>query len=115
MKCNRCYALFAPGETACVACGESLAVAHRAAGLGGTATPAWAYVFAAACGLIPIVALGGAIPIVLGFGGAGACMAVARAQSVPLILRLLACVGITIACWFLFLLLLVAVVAATAK
>ena len=115
MKCSRCYALFAPGETSCIACGESLAVANRAAGLGATQTPAWAYLFAAACGLIPIVALGGAIPIMLGFGGAGGCMAVARARSVPLVLRVAGCVGITTGCWFLFVVLIAVVVAATAK
>jgi hypothetical protein len=69
--------------------------------------------FAVLCGLIPIVALGGIIPLALGFGGAGSCLAISRATSVPVILRVLACIGITIASWFLFGVLFLAVVAAS--
>jgi hypothetical protein len=113
MKCPRCYALMAPGDAACLTCGGSSAIASRAAGLNGTSTPAWVYLFAVACGLIPVVALGGVIPMGLGFGGASSCLAVARATSVPLILRLFACIGITIASWFIFGVFFAAVVAAT--
>lgn len=115
MKCPRCYALFAPGDTQCFTCGGPTNVALRAGGMGGTATPGWAYVFAVLCGLIPVVAIGGAIPMVLGFGGAGSCLAVAKAQSVPLILRLFACIGITLVSWFLFLVMFAAFFAAARR
>jgi hypothetical protein len=115
MKCPRCYALFAPGDTHCVTCGGSAAVALRAGQGIGAQTPGWAYLFAVMCGLIPVVALGGIIPMALGFGGAGSCLALSRMTSVPLILRILGCIGITIASWFLFGILFVAVVAATHK
>ena len=32
--------------------------------------PPWVWVFVVACGAIPVVALGGAVPMALGFGGA---------------------------------------------
>lgn len=114
MKCPRCYALFAPGDTHCVTCGGSTAVALRAGGGIGAATPGWAYLFAGLCGLIPIVALGGIIPIAIGFGGAGSCLALSRMTSVPVILRVLGCIGITCAAWFLFGMLFLAVIAETA-
>jgi hypothetical protein len=66
-----------------------------------------------ACGIIPVVALGGIIPLAIGFGGAGSCLAVARAKSIPVALRLLACVGITILSWIIFGMLVAAVFAAT--
>jgi hypothetical protein len=52
--------------------------------------------------LIPFVALGGMVPIMLGAGGWGGCLAVSRARFLPVVLRLLVCLGITLGCWFLF-------------
>jgi hypothetical protein len=66
------------------------------------ATPQFAYLFAATCGAIPIATLGGVIPLVLGLGGAGLCMGIARAYSVPTSLRFIACLGITVVCWLVF-------------
>jgi hypothetical protein len=63
--------------------------------------PAWAWLFAAACGIIPVLTLGGAIPGALGFGGAGGCIAVARDLSKPIAMRVAICVGITASCWIL--------------
>ena len=45
--------------------------------------PLWAWVFVAACVLIPLLSLGGAIPGAIGGGGAYACHAVARDARLP--------------------------------
>ena len=63
--------------------------------------PPWAWIFVVACGLIPVVTLGGAIPGALGFGGAAGCIAVARDASKAIGLRVGICVAVTIACWVL--------------
>jgi hypothetical protein len=107
MKCPRCYALNSSSDTNCYGCGVPLAAALQAK----APTPTWAYLFAVACGAIPVIALGGLVPIILGIGGASSCLGVARAQSVPVVLRLFACAAITAGAWFLFLLLFAAVVA----
>lgn len=61
--------------------------------------PIWAWGFAAACGIIPFITLGGAIPGAIGFGGAGGCIAVARNPGMSLGARVAACVAITVCCW----------------
>jgi cation transporter-like permease len=63
--------------------------------------PAWAWLFAAACGIIPVLTLGGAIPGAIGFGGAAGCIAAARDSSKPLSTRITSCAGITVLCWVL--------------
>jgi hypothetical protein len=63
--------------------------------------PAWAWPFAGACGIIPILTLGGAIPAAIGFGGAGGCVGVARDATKPLALRVGICAGIVVVCWVL--------------
>lgn len=68
--------------------------------------PPWAWLFAAACGIIPILTLGGAIPGAIGFGGAGACIGVARNDKMPVEARVATCAGITVVCWVLVILLL---------
>ena len=68
--------------------------------------PAWAWVFAVACGIIPVLTLGGAIPGAIGFGGAGACVAVARNDEMSIAARVAICVAITVTCWVLVALLL---------
>src|SRR5947208_10871853 len=108
MKCPRCYALNSSADLACSGCGVSLDAVRRAA----APVPAWAYLFAGACGLIPIVALGGLIPIILGVGGAGSCMTIARSTSVPGVLRFFGCVLVTGFSWALFLLMVGAFIAA---
>ncbi len=61
--------------------------------------PAWANVFAVACGLIPLVTLGGAIPMAIGCGGASGCIAVARNSQLDMPTRLTLCTAITVGCW----------------
>jgi hypothetical protein len=103
MKCPRCWAQNLATDTVCVGCGRKMVVQYD--------QPQWSYLFATVCGIIPIVALGGIIPITLGLTGASGCLGVSRMGNMPVALRLLACVGITVVCWGLFLLMLGAVLA----
>jgi hypothetical protein len=70
------------------------------------AIPWWAWGFAVACAIIPILTLGGAIPGAIGVGGAAACIAAARDSARSTVTRLIVCCGITAVCWGLFLALL---------
>jgi hypothetical protein len=103
MKCSRCHTLNAPADTVCSGCHQPLVRVNN------TPTPQWAYFFAVACGAIPILTLGGLVPAVLGFGGAGGCLTISRINSLPVVLRLLACVVITAGCWLLFVMLVAAI------
>jgi hypothetical protein len=67
--------------------------------------PGWAWIFVAACGIIPI-------PAAIGAGGAGGCISVARNPSIPVGGRFAGCLGITVACWVAVFLLVAAVIAA---
>jgi hypothetical protein len=66
--------------------------------------PTWVMGFVIANVLIPIVSLGGAIPLVLGFGGATICVNVSK-TAMPITARALLCVGITVAAWLMLVLL----------
>jgi hypothetical protein len=61
--------------------------------------PKWGYTFVAACALIPIITLGGAIPAGIGAGGAAACAAIARDESKTVGKRVAFCLGVTALCW----------------
>jgi hypothetical protein len=63
---------------------------------------AWAWVFVVPCIAIPVVALGGGIPVMLGVLGAGGCLMVAKSQKLPVPARVGLCLGITVACWAAF-------------
>jgi hypothetical protein len=63
--------------------------------------PAWAWLFVVACGIIPVLTMGGAIPGAIGFGGAGGCIAIARDPQKPVGLRVAICSAITLVCWLL--------------
>ncbi|MCL2253177.1 MAG: hypothetical protein FWC09_01910 [Lachnospiraceae bacterium] len=65
------------------------------------ARPAWAIVFAILCFAIPVVSLGGAIPIVLGFAGAALCVTVSK-SSLSMAVRLILCILITVVAWVLW-------------
>ena len=65
--------------------------------------PRWAWLFAAACFAIPVLAIGGAIPTVIGVGGAIYCMAVARETRNTKRRKLVHCAAVTAVCWVLFL------------
>ena len=64
--------------------------------------PGWGWLFVVVCALIPIVAVGGIVPMVLGLAGALACNQIARDGSKDYNTRLLMCAGITVLCWGLF-------------
>jgi hypothetical protein len=68
-------------------------------------TPRWVWAFAIACGVIPVVTLGGAIPGALGLGSAGVCLAVGRSASLSTTAKIGTCAAIVIGSW-LFLVLL---------
>ena len=67
--------------------------------------PAWAWIFAVGCAIIPFLTLGGAIPGAIGFGGAAACIGVARDGATSVNKRILICTAITAGCWGLLILL----------
>jgi hypothetical protein len=89
-------------DTVCVGCGRAM--------VRQIVTPTWSYIFAVACGIIPVLTLGGIIPFTIGMTGASSCVGVSR-TTLPLPLRLLACVGITVVCWVLFMLMIGAILA----
>ena len=64
--------------------------------------PKWSWFFIVPCLLIPIISFGGAIPAVLGIGGAGLCSAIAR-RKWPIAVRVILCTFITCICWFFML------------
>lgn len=64
--------------------------------------PKWSYIFIVLCGIIPFISLGGAVPAVLGIGGASICLAISRKSRMPTVLRVFLCIVITILCWVLF-------------
>jgi len=105
-KCNRCEQAFvAPAD---LPSGGADPLDFRTASTTAPKTarpneqlpiPPWAWVFVIACGIIPVITLGGAIPGAIGFGGAGGCLAVARNPSLDIAARIGICVAITAACW----------------
>ncbi len=78
----------------CYRCGRSLALADNV-------EPLWTYLFVAACGVLPILTLGGFVPILVGFSGASGCLTIGRWGAMPAPLRFVLCVGITLGCWLL--------------
>ncbi len=67
--------------------------------------PKWAWLFVLACIAIPVVALGGALPAIIGFVGAYACVAVVRKVEWKPIGRVAAAIGVVAAAWGVFLVL----------
>jgi hypothetical protein len=92
MKCSHCWTVNTETDVACVRCGAPIRRAPAE-------VPQWAYLFAVLCGIIPVLTLGGAIPVAVGVGGAGGCIKVARSTSLPLAARLILCLAITAGCW----------------
>lgn len=64
--------------------------------------PLWAWVFIVACGAIPVVTMGGAVPFALGGGAAVGCATVAKKPRWSAATRVGACVGITLGAWVAF-------------
>jgi len=94
-------------DATCFKCGALLR--GQRSGRSAVDTPAWGYVFAVACGIIPIISLGGCVPVAVGLGGAGGCLQMARSHSIPVALRVVACLVITAVSWVIFGLLVLAI------
>jgi hypothetical protein len=77
-------------------------------GSDGVPLPRWTYVFFALSALMPIVALGGALPALLGSLGAAVCAGVARDESKTTTMRVSICVVVTLFAWAAFALLMLA-------
>ena len=63
--------------------------------------PRWVWIFVVACAAIPVVTLGGAIPALLGIGGAAACIVISRHPARSTRSKALWAVGITLLAWVL--------------
>ena len=74
--------------------------AQNALGLA-TPMPKWGWAFAVACLLIPLIAVGGALPMLLGIGGAGLVSHIARSNK-PQSQRVGLCAVVTLAAWAMF-------------
>jgi hypothetical protein len=111
MTCPNCHIINTVRDVRCYGCGEPLQGYRGWGGDEGTpnAIPGWAYIFCGLCLLMPVIALGGCAPILLGVGGSSLCAGLARWRVIPAILRVLGCVFITGCAWILFAALMVAV------
>jgi hypothetical protein len=61
--------------------------------------PPWRYIFYVAIGIIPVLTLGGAIPLAIAGAGITGCRQFATDVRQPQGVRMIVCLGITIACW----------------
>jgi hypothetical protein len=64
--------------------------------------PKWVWIFVVICAAIPVLTLGGAIPAVLGIGGAVACVVISRRPTRSIRAKVSWLVGITALVWVLF-------------
>jgi hypothetical protein len=63
--------------------------------------PKWVWLFIVACGIIPILTLGGAIPVAIGLGGSWGCVVVSRHPTRSTRAKALWAAGITLVAWAL--------------
>ncbi|MDR2598752.1 MAG: DUF1266 domain-containing protein [Oscillospiraceae bacterium] len=70
--------------------------------------PAWVMVFIVLCGLIPIVALGGVLPVLIGFGGIALCVSISK-TSLSTVIKVFLCIVSTIAVWLALLFLIIGI------
>jgi hypothetical protein len=61
--------------------------------------PGWVVPFLVGCGVIPLVTLGGALPVLIAVGGISGCLSVSRKESLDVPVRVGACAAILVACW----------------
>ena len=64
-------------------------------------TPRWSWIFVVACILIPVITLGGLIPILIGAGGAYVCAAVGRSSTRTTPTKVALSIGTTLLSWAL--------------
>ena len=65
--------------------------------------PQWGWIFLVACGIIPVLTMGGAVPAAIGFAGVLPCLTVLRDKKMVNGKKGLFCSGITFMVWILFL------------
>jgi hypothetical protein len=65
------------------------------------AMPKWAWIFIVACGIIPLLTLGGAVPVLIGLGGAWGCVVVSRHPTRSTRAKAVWATGITLVAWAL--------------
>ncbi|OLC97077.1 MAG: hypothetical protein AUJ00_02830 [Gemmatimonadetes bacterium 13_1_40CM_3_70_6] len=68
--------------------------------------PAWSYWFIGMCLFIPVFTVGGAIPILVGLGGAAWCRRIAVDSDAPRRRRVIYCAGVVLLCYSLLILVL---------
>src|SRR5215475_10464170 len=61
--------------------------------------PTWAWIFIIACAAIPVISLGGAVPVLLAMAGVSGALAFPRLRQWSTSLRAGACTLIVLACW----------------
>src|SRR5712691_3358462 len=61
--------------------------------------PAWSYWFIGMCLFIPVLTVGGAIPILVGLGGAAWCRRIALDSDTPRRRRVIYCAGVVLVCY----------------
>jgi hypothetical protein len=61
--------------------------------------PRWGWGFVLACAIIPVLTVGGLVPLLIGVSGAVACHRTARDETRPPRARMTRCALITLACW----------------
>lgn len=66
--------------------------------------PGWSWLFVVICGAIPIITLGGLIPVLIGIGGATACRRIAKSRNVNIFVRVFACIAVSFVAWLLLIL-----------
>jgi hypothetical protein len=96
-KCADCDAENPDDATNCLACNKVSFVRPSLK----ASVPFWGYIFAGACGILPVLTLGGAIPAGVGIGGAGACLKISSDQSKSVVLRISVCAAIVVVCWLI--------------
>jgi hypothetical protein len=65
--------------------------------------PRWRWIFIIACWFIPVISLGGIVPLLLGVGGAFACSSIVKTTSMKVGLRVSLCLVTTSLVWVAFL------------
>ena len=65
--------------------------------------PKWGWIFVVLCLAIPVLASGGAIPIVIGILGASSCAKTACAVRGTTIAKVINCIFVTVFCWIIWL------------
>lgn len=69
--------------------------------------PRWNWLFIILCFLIPVISLGGVLPMVIALVGSLICSRISMSQKLNTISSIICCIGIVIVCWCLWILLII--------